>query len=129
MLEQPETKKSINVNTITKIGAKNWKHNLSKILFWHPKIQHWKIYNKSYTQTANKKATWFIDPPYSNKAGLLYLENKINYTSLAEYCKSRNGEVIVCEQAGADWLPFKKLCKTISVNKKNKLKPEFIYYK
>ena len=34
---------------------------------------------------------------------------KINFTELGEWCKSRNGQVIVCENTKADWLPFKPM--------------------
>ena len=36
--------------------------------------------------------------------GKYYKYNNIDYRHLAEWCKSRKG---LCEQEGADWLPFK----------------------
>jgi len=33
----------------------------------------------------------------------------VNYTHLADWCQSRQGQTIVCENAVADWLPFKTL--------------------
>ena len=33
----------------------------------------------------------------------------IDFNNLADWCKSRTGQVIVCEGANADWLPFKPL--------------------
>lgn len=69
-------------------------------------IRHWKVFNESYWKASQGFATWFVDPPYSNPAGRLYKHNKIDYGALSCWCKSREGQVIVCEQEGADWLPF-----------------------
>jgi len=68
-------------------------------------IKHWKISNKSYDTIENKKATWFIDPPYQ-LMGKYYKFSSIDYNKLGIWSKERNGQVIVCEQNGADWLPF-----------------------
>lgn len=70
-------------------------------------IRHWKIEQKSYDLISNEDATWFIDPPYQ-KAGKAYTEpsKNIDFNHLSEWCKDRQGEVIVCENAGASWLPF-----------------------
>ena len=50
-----------------------------------------------------------MDPPYNNAAGKKYATSTVNYTHLAEWCRSRHGQTIVCENAGADWLPFTTL--------------------
>lgn len=69
-------------------------------------IRHWKIENKSYDKIDhNQKCTWFVDPPYA-QAGKRYRNNSINYSHLGSWCKERKGQVIVCEQSGADWLEF-----------------------
>lgn len=73
------------------------------------KIKHWTIYNTSYTASPNIEATWFIDPPYSGNGGKYYVNNKIDYAELGEWCMNRNGQTIVCENEGADWLPFESL--------------------
>lgn len=78
------------------------------------KIKHWKVRNASYeTAPALKNATWFIDPPYQG-AGTHYRYGSkgIDYQSLADWCRSREGLVIVCENAGAEWLPFEPLAQT-----------------
>ena len=69
-------------------------------------------------------ATWFVDPPYQPQEvpegsktvyprGMGYARDcsadSIDYAELAEWCGTRPGQVIVCEQAGADWLPFEPL--------------------
>lgn len=69
-------------------------------------IKHWSIKQCSYENVDNRRATWFVDPPYNNKAGSYYTYNIINYDRLAEWCQERAGQVIVCENAGASWLPF-----------------------
>ena len=33
----------------------------------------------------------------------------VDYEHLGDWCRSREGQVIVCEQQGADWLPFEAL--------------------
>lgn len=35
----------------------------------------------------------------------------IDYVELADWCKSRNGEIIVCENSKADWLDFVPIAK------------------
>ncbi len=70
-------------------------------------IRHWKVKNASYQALSNEEATWFIDPPYSGKDGKQYRDKIDDYSSLAEWVRSRAGQVIACEQSGAEWLPFK----------------------
>lgn len=68
-------------------------------------INHWKSDFCDYRDVRNVRATWFIDPPYKNNKP--YPNTPvIDYCDLADYCKSRKGQVIVCEQEGAEWLPF-----------------------
>lgn len=83
-------------------GVKAQKKRIAENLF---KIRHWKIMHGSYETIPNEKATWFIDPPYQN-GGYKYVVNKINYQELAIWCKSRNGQAIVCENSKASWLDF-----------------------
>ncbi len=74
------------------------------------KIKHWKIIHGSYEDLENVEATWFIDPPYQF-GGEHYIEStkNIDFKKLAEWCKTRNGQVIVCENTKATWLPFKPM--------------------
>ena len=73
------------------------------------KIKHWKIIHGDYSLAPNIEATWFVDPPYYNKAGLSYKHNcmDIDYEKLGQWCRDRQGQVIVCEELGSSWLPFK----------------------
>jgi site-specific DNA-adenine methylase len=71
-------------------------------------IKNWAITCDDYRNIPNEEATWYIDPPYKF-GGDLYVENQIDYKELADWCLSRKGQVIVCENSKADWLPFKPL--------------------
>lgn len=70
-------------------------------------IKHWKITHASYESIPNQQATWFVDPPYACKAGREYPLSDIDFSSLADWCKSRDGQVMVCENSNSPlWLPF-----------------------
>jgi len=74
-------------------------------------IRHWKVHHTSYENfyppvLKHVKATWFVDPPYERQ-GKYYNGEALNYPALAEWCRERRGQVIVCENEGAKWLPFK----------------------
>ena len=76
------------------------------------KIKHWKIICGDYRDLENKNATWFIDPPYQYGGEHYIHGNKdICYWALGQWCKSRQGQVLVCENTKADWLPFEPLKK------------------
>lgn len=76
------------------------------------------IVHGDYTEAENIEATWFIDPPYhvdgrAQSRGMGYAEGcnsyALDYEALADWCRSRRGQRIVCEQQGATWLPFNHL--------------------
>jgi site-specific DNA-adenine methylase len=74
-------------------------------------IRHWVVHNCSYEQCpVSGAATWFIDPPYQ-AAGKHYRlgSDQIDFGRLADWCTERQGQVIVCENEGADWLDFRPL--------------------
>lgn len=73
-------------------------------------VRHWRIIECDYRDAPSMRATWFIDPPYE-AAGKHYRcgSKGINYAELGEWCKSRPGQVIVCEGPGATWLPFEAI--------------------
>jgi len=95
--------------TVTPILEMNWNTNKPKIAANLHKVRHWEIIEGDYTVAPDIEATWFIDPPYQGDAGTGYRwgSDKIGYPALGRWVQSRKGEVIVCEQPGADWLPFK----------------------
>jgi hypothetical protein len=85
-----------------------------------PHIKHWQIHEGDYTLSSAfeepnqilmaEPSTWFIDPPYED-AGKHYKygPDYINYGHLAEWCRERPGQPIVCESPDAGWLPFRAL--------------------
>ena len=81
-------------------------------------IQHWKIVHGSYEDAPDIEATWFIDPPYQI-AGSHYRQSSkhIDYPALGKWCQSRKGHVVVCENEGATWLPFRSFMSIRASNK------------
>ena len=71
-------------------------------------IRHWKIHNVTYEDCpVGDTATWFIDPPYQQRGDhYRFGSRQIDYDRLGEWCKERPGQAIVCENLGANWLPF-----------------------
>ena len=97
-------------NTVTKRAAPDIKHKIQTTKDILNKIKHWDIRLGDYSDIDNCDATWFIDPPYF-KGGEHYPKGSkyINYEELSQWCKSRQGQVIVCENDSASWLPFTHL--------------------
>ena len=81
-----------------------------------PLIRRWDIGVSDYRDLVDVEATWFIDPPYQPNVayrsdsgggdGYRYSAEALDYDELADWCRSRRGQVIVCEQSPAAWLPF-----------------------
>lgn len=88
--------------------ASTTSYSLKRIANILPDIKHWKTSFGDYHDLPNVEATWFIDPPYQF-GGHHYIYNDIDYSSLSNWCKSRKGQVIVCENNKADWMDFKSL--------------------
>lgn len=71
------------------------------------RIRHWTITHRSYDQCPDTEATWFVDPPYQGAGkDYRYGADRLDFAALASWCRSRPGQVIVCENDGATWLPF-----------------------
>lgn len=87
-------------------------YNLNRVAGELFKIKHWQIIEGDYLAAPNVSATWFIDPPYEF-GGQAYVmsSKKIDFNSLAEWCRSRTGQVIVCENTKATWMDFKPMKK------------------
>jgi hypothetical protein len=73
------------------------------------KIRHWQAIEGEYHDAPDVDATWMVDPPYKNKAGSHYPYQPASFAGLGEWCQTRRGLVMVCENEGADWLPFERL--------------------
>ncbi len=110
-------------NTVTKMSAFyankcDVRRQIAGQLF---KIRHWNIELGDYMDIENQEATWFIDPPYQFGGEHQYkFGNKsMCFKSLSTWCKSRDGQVIVCENTKADWLPFLPVIGIQGVNQTN----------
>lgn len=73
------------------------------------RIRHWRAELRSYDTIPDTRATWFVDPPYQGRVGSHDAHKFDDHEKLAEWCRSRSGQVIVCERSGANWLPFMPL--------------------
>jgi site-specific DNA-adenine methylase len=71
-------------------------------------VRRWTITQGSFETIQPSEATWFVDPPYVEK-GRHYRFRDVDYARLAEWSRRLPGQVIVCEQVGATWLPFEPL--------------------
>lgn len=94
-------------------------------------IRHWIVQDGSYSEAEDIEATWFVDPPYQ-VAGKHYRHGSkgIDYADLADWCKARRGQLIVCEAEGADWLPFRPLARikaTVGKQKSSTSSMEVVY--
>ena len=81
------------------------KNELKRIAGHLHKIRHWEIRHGCYMDLQNEAATWFVDAHYQF-GGNGYKYGKIDFVFLSEWCRNREGQVIVCENTKADWLPF-----------------------
>ena len=70
------------------------------------RIKHWHIICGDYTDVPDIDAHYFVDPPYQRK-GKFYKFHTVNYVELSAWCMNRKGYTVVCENEGADWLPFR----------------------
>lgn len=99
--------------------------------FWGPEIReriaeqvehikHWTLIEGDYTQAPICDATYFVDPPYQ-VAGSYYRcsARQIDFVGLGDWCRSLPGQVMVCENEGADWLPFRPFLVIKSTEGKN----------
>lgn len=83
-------------------------------------IRHWEAVHGPYGEAPDITASWFIDPPYEHRGTRYrYSSNLIDFAELADWSTSRSGQVIVCENEGADWLPFRSFAdaKTARTNR------------
>ena len=100
-------------NIVSKFGyihlyGANRRNKLEVIAENLHKIKHWEVIHGDFRQLPNEKATWFIDPPYQ-VGGDKYKHHEIDYEFLAEWCRERSGQAIVCENTNSNWLPFKPM--------------------
>lgn len=71
------------------------------------RIRHWSVIEGSYEEAPDIEATYFADPPYVELGGQYRHGSKqLDFSALADWCCTRRGLTIVCENEGASWLPF-----------------------
>lgn len=85
-----------------------------RIIRQKPGIADWRIEQASWEQIPMAEAHWHVDPPYNNSAGARYPFSDVDYAALASWCRALPGEVDVCEQYGAQWLPFVPLYEVVT---------------
>ena len=92
-------------------GQLNWGEKArARIASGLESIRDWRVILGPYSQAPDESATWFVDPPYEDK-GRHYRVPFSAFDSLASWARTRRGQVMVCENAGATWLPFRPLGK------------------
>ena len=119
-----QPKKSLSKWARMQPGDPGW----SSQLLWGPRvrlrlagqvdeIRHWRISEGDWSTAPDIEATWFIDPPYV-EAGRYYRfgPDRIDFAALADWCRARRGQVVVCENTGATWLPFRPWRRTLASN-------------
>jgi site-specific DNA-adenine methylase len=93
-------------------------------------IRHWKVSETDYRDLSQETVTWFVDPPYQ-VAGKGY-KFQPDFRSMGDWCRSLPGQVIVCEQEGADWMdfrPFREIQGGAGIYRKSVSKQEMIWTK
>ena len=86
----------------------------ARIIAQKPQITRWTIDCLPWHRVPPIEAHWHVDPPYSGAPGRRYPHDKIDFRALGEWCRALPGHVDVCENTGADWLPFEPLCDVVS---------------
>ena len=91
--------------------ARFWDRSVKERIIANKKfIREWTIELLDYRDIPiGDDAHYFVDPPYQGPPERHYTHHKIDYPELAEWCRSLPGAVDVCENEGADWLPFQPL--------------------
>lgn len=79
--------------------------------------RHFEVIEGDFADAPDVEATWFIDPPYQPPASggrwdrtrggrYLHSNRDLDYGALGAWSQARRGQLIVCEQEGADWMPW-----------------------
>lgn len=107
-------------------GQNSWNRDKLRIAENVWKVKHWKVGSVSFgpLMLFMPASTWFIDPPYQQtqiktNADRYPFGDDLDYVEMASVIGQLEGQVIVCEGEGADWLPF-DLLKTVSGNTNNR---------
>lgn len=96
-----------NTNTAGQFQSNNFVPALRYLLANLDYIRTINVIHDDYRNAHNVEATWFVDPPYQHQGTrYTYGATGIEYSHLGEWCQNLRGQVIVCEQEPANWLPF-----------------------
>lgn len=102
-----------------------------RIAFQVDYIRHWQIIEGSWSAAPYVEATWFVDPPYQVEGKhYIHKASDLDFGRLAQGCCAMPGQVIVCENEGANWLPFVPFAELGSARSDlGKVSKEVIWYK
>ncbi|MBC9927288.1 hypothetical protein [Leucobacter sp. cx-169] len=90
--------------------------------------RHFEVVHGDYRDAPDIEATWFIDPPYQAGAGrwdrtrggrYTHSNRDIDFSELSDWVQARRGQVIACDQEGADWLPWNGRIATVASSKRS----------
>lgn len=114
---------------VTPVLARNWEISKRVMADSLIKVKHWQIICGDYSVAPDIEATWFIDPPYKSDPGMGYRYSSamLDYDKLAEWTKSRKGDIIFCEGLYGDYLPFTTLTELKGIA--GKASKEVVFYK
>lgn len=102
--------------TVNEWGRISWDRSRKIALKHYDTASRFDYVQGLYSDAPDIEATWFIDPPYQKvQKGYKFGKDTIDYEQLAEWVRTRRGQVIVCEQEGADWLPFEPFVDTQNI--------------
>lgn len=116
----------------TMTSNSRWVAEREKVAAMVERIRHWQVIEGSYEDAPDVRASWFIDPPYvtgeDGVGGSNYRcgNDAIDYAHLGGWCRSRRGQVIVCEYDAADWLPFRPLAANVTQHARRSV--ELVFY-
>lgn len=105
--------------SFTGYGTTQWPRVRERVAYFLPRIRHWTVIEGTYRDAPDVEATWYVDPPYSNRLGQRYFCKDVDFKDLAQFCTTRKGQTIVCENEGATWLPFEKLVEVRNLRNKS----------
>jgi site-specific DNA-adenine methylase len=98
--------------------AQRFRPMVNRVAATIDRCRHFEVTCADYSEAPDIEATWFIDPPYQppptgrwdrTRGGRYRHPNRdIDYGALSAWVRERRGQVIACDQDGADWLPFSR---------------------
>ncbi len=114
---------------VTPVLERNWEISKRVMAGSVKKVKHWRLIVGDYSLAPDIEATWFIDPPYKSSPGEGYAHSSshLDYKQVANWVKSRRGQLICCEGSFGDYLPFQPLLTLPGVA--GKLSDEKLYHR